>query len=235
MGYSKNLKAPPGMILVKVEMHNKENIKFASGETIVVERGYDFNLRQDKPSIGIMVDGGDAPAGSLVLIHHNSTESSYEVFNYENEKDHKLYSIPKDMVFLYRKDGEWFPFENFVISSRIFKPYKGILIGVDGSVVKNRMYIHRGLHEGNACVTLVNCDYELIFYIDGKENRIIRTRTREILGIDVELTELIKKGEYEIGLNTSEAKKLKYETTTLQKGSAARTARNSRKKKNSAS
>src|SRR5665213_1387636 len=162
MDKKQTLKAPPGMLLIKVEIHNKENIKFATGETIIIERGYDFNLRQDKPSIGVLLDGGNAPAGSLALIHHNSTEPSYEVFDYENEKDYKLYSLPKDLVFLYQKDGEWFPFENFVISSRIFKPYKGFLVGIESELVKNRMYIHKGEHEGNVCVTLLNCDYELI-------------------------------------------------------------------------
>lgn len=207
MGTEQTLKAPPGHYLIVVEMKNKQSVTFDSGAKIQIERGFNFNLREDNPSIGVLLDG-DAPFGSAVLIHHNAAQPSYKIYNEINAQNgFELFSIPKDMVFMYY-DKEWIPFPGFVMASRIFEPYVGNLSGMEASQVPNRMYIHKGVNEGSVCVTLINCDYEIIFFVEGKEKRIIRTREREMLGIDHDLTEKVKNGEYLIGLNPRESRKL---------------------------
>lgn len=194
------LKATKGNVLIKIDLTQKERYRFSNGQEIYISRGHEYNLRIDNPNVAEVIDAENIPTGSLVLIHHNSIQDSYKVFEEKN-----IYSIPNDMVFLYNFNDKWIPNEGFVISERIFKPYNGFLIGIEPELVKNRMYIRKGIHSGKAVITLKNCDYEIIYFIDGKQNHIIRTREREIIGEDLELTQKIKNGEYLTGITSKTA------------------------------
>lgn len=202
------MKPTEGKVVIKIDLKQKEKYRFSNGQAIYISRGHNYNLREDNPNVAEVIDAAKIPAKSLCLIHHNATQDSYKIF----EEKEDVFSIPEDMVFLYFENGEWKPNENFVISNRIFKPYNGFLIGIDHELVKNRMYIEKGLYEGNVVITSPYCDYEIVFFIDGVEQHIIRTRVRELFGLDKELSDAVKKGEYLVGINSKEAKIINNDT-----------------------
>lgn len=197
------MKATQGNVLIKIDLEQKKKYKFSNGAEIFISRGHEYNLRLDNPNVAEVIDAENIPTGALVLIHHNSIQDSFKVFEEEN-----IFSVPNDMVFLYYYDNEWLPNTGFVIAERIFKPYKGVLIGIESELVKNRMWIVKGLYAGACAITLKNCDYEIVYFLDGKEHSIIRTRTREIIGEDVLLGEQIKNNIYLVGINPQDAKTL---------------------------
>lgn len=210
-----NLKKIMGNVLVKMDTKQKEKYNLGNGKVLYWERGYEFNRRLDYPSMAIIIDGEGLPIGGEILVHHNSTEPSYEVFNEdfltdeEKREGYKILSLPKDMCFCYKKNGEWLPYDNFLITLRVFKPYTGRLYGLEPAVVKNRMYCVKGEWEGQVLVTLVNCDYEIIWHdTENREQRLIRTRHREVLATDEGLLEKIQKGELLVGFSPKNCKPL---------------------------
>ena len=120
--------------------------------------------------MAIIIDGENLPAGEEILVHHNASEASYKIDNEEfltpeeKKEGYKVLSIPQDMCFCYKKEGEWFPCDEFIITLRIFKPYTGRLVGLPHEVVKNRMYCVKGEWEGKILVTLPNCDYQIVYH-----------------------------------------------------------------------
>jgi len=102
------MKALKGNVIIKI--NTKQKWKYALTEDIelYIEKGFDFNKRQDMPSRAEVIDGEGLPAGAEILIHHNATGDSYEVpyiheflTEEEIEEDYKIYSIPMDMCFAY--------------------------------------------------------------------------------------------------------------------------------------
>lgn len=220
------VKAPEGKVLIKMDTRQKERYSFDDGTTIHISKGYDFNLRQDKSSMAIILDGENLPAGEEILVHHNSQEPSYEVTelnDFLTDKEildgYKIFSIPIDMCFIYSQNNEWHPCVDYLITERIFKPYKGCLVGIEPEIVKNRMYIVKGFDvydgektdlSGKVAITTDNCDYEIIFHsTDNKEHHIIRTRHRELQGIDNDTLKLVQDGELLVGIDIKTAKTLK--------------------------
>jgi hypothetical protein len=210
-----NLKKIMNNVLVKMDTKQKEKYDLGNGKVLYWERGYEFNRRLDYPSRAIVIDGEGLPAGSEILVHHNAIEPSYQVFSEdflteeEKKEGYKMFSLPKDMCFCYKKDVEWLPCDEFLITLRVFKPYTGRLFGLPHEQVKNRMYCVKGEWEGQALVTLVNCDYEIVFHnTENREERLIRTRHREVLATDEGLLEKIKSGELLVGRSPKDAKKL---------------------------
>jgi hypothetical protein len=217
-----NYKAKSGNVLIKMDTKQKERYSFDNGTTIHIEKGFDFNLRQDKASMAEVIDAENIPSGVECLIHHNSQEPSYEVFNQDilTQKEKldgfKILSIPEDMCFCYYENGEWEPCKNFLITKRIFKPYNGPLVGIEPELIKNRMYVVKGLDgwdeekvdlSGKVLVTLVNCDYQIIWNDkNNREQTLIRTRHREILAIDNQITEMVNQGVLNVGVSPAESK-----------------------------
>jgi hypothetical protein len=216
------MKALRGKILVKMDTRQKEKYSLTKDITIKIDRGFNFNRREDYPSRAEVIDGDGLPPGAPCLLHHNAIEKTYEIAGIVTEEERmegiKVFSIPVDMCFCYFENDEWVPCKNFLITSRIFKPYKGSLVGIDPEQIKNRMYVVKGLDEwdgetkdlaGKVLVTLVNCDYQIIWH--SKENReetLIRTRHREIIAIDEALTKEVHKGKYIVGVTHQTAKAL---------------------------
>lgn len=220
------MKAIGRNVLIKIQVSNKEKYNLAEGVDINIVRGFEFNRRIDYPSYGVIIDAKNIPAGAECLVHHNSTESNYIVPHgndyltpEEIADGFKVFSIDVDMCFIYRVDeGEWQPCEEYLITSRLFKKYEGKMVGIEPEVVKNRMLVLNGVDKfdgeetdlsGLVVCTLVNCDYEIIYHNKKhKEERIIRTRHREIEAIDYGLTEAVKKGKYLVGLSPTDCKAL---------------------------
>lgn len=203
------IKATKGNVVILVDMMQKFRHQLTPDIELYIERGYDFNRRVDYPSFGICIDGENIPEGANVLFHHNATEIAYEIFshNIKLEKGVKLFSIPVDMVFMYRDATRtWVPCKNFVISLRLFKPCSSLLLKHEPpEQIKNRMYIVRGEHEGNVAITTAYCDYCIEYVENGVPGKIIRTRTREIIGLDDDMNEQLKRGKILIGIEPQTA------------------------------
>lgn len=219
------LKAPSNRVIIKVDLESKNSHTFKDGTKIKLERVYDnFNMRYVKPVNAEVVDAKDIPSGSEILIHHNATHDTYKIFNYqrpttEASSDIQYFSIPIEECFMWReeKGSSWNALNNFVTALRIFKPYKGILDGIEPEIMNNKLYITSGELKGRAVNTVISSDYEIIYQNDdGTEGRIIRLRyypdgndRNEIIAINDNMTELIEKGDLWVGYSKSDAKQLK--------------------------
>ena len=216
------MKAIKTNIIIRMNVRQKEWYQLAEGVVIEWQRTYNFNLREDRASYGYAVDGGNVPSGAPILCHHLSTEPSYLIENdtilseVERKEGFRIFSIPIDMCFAYLKDDEWIPCKDFLITERLYVPYKGKLEGIGNQLVKNRMFVISGYDEwgevdlsGKCVVSLDNTDYEIIFHReDNKEYRLIRSRSREIIAVDEQLTKDLKKGKYLKGLSPTNCKAL---------------------------
>lgn len=219
------LKAPTNRVIIKVDLESKNSHTFKDGTKIKLERVYDnFNMRYVKPVNAEVVDAKDIPTGAEILIHHNATHDTYKIFNYqrpttEASSDIQYFSIPIEECFMWRegKGSIWNALNNFVTALRIFKPYKGMLQGIEPEVMNNKLYITSGELKGRAVNTVISSDYEIIYQNDdGTEGRIIRLRyypdgndRNEIIAINDNMTELIENGDLLVGYNKSDAKQLK--------------------------
>lgn len=219
------LRAPANRVIIKVDLESKNSHTFKDGTKIKLERVYDnFNMRYVKPVNAEVVDAKDIPTGAEILIHHNATHDTYKIFNYqrpttEASSDIQYFSIPIEECFMWRegKGSTWNALNNFVTALRIFKPYKGMLQGIEPEVMNNKLYITSGELKGRAVNTVISSDYEIIYQNDdGTEGRIIRLRyypdgndRNEIIAINDNMTELIINGELLVGYNKSDAKQLK--------------------------
>ena len=213
-------------ILLKMNTRQKERYALTDNIEIHIERSYNFNLREDRSSMGYIVNGRGLTKGHQALCHHLTIESGNEVTaetiltDDEKKIGFKVFSVDKDMVFATSLDGiEWHPCKDFLITFRIFKPYKGKLKGIEPTVLKDRMYIIKGVDEFEdeitdlsdkvACTT-ANSDYQIIWHNEkNREQSLIRTRSREILAIDNGMLEDLKKGKLLIGLTVTDCKTYK--------------------------
>lgn len=218
------LKAPSNRVIIKVDLESKNSHTFKDGTKIKLERVYDnFNMRYVKPVNAEVVDAKDIPSGSEILIHHNATHDTYKIFNYqrpttEASSDIQYFSIPIEECFMWReeKGSSWNALNNFVTALRIFKPYKGILDGIEPEIMNNKLYITSGELKGRAVNTVISSDYEIIYQNDdGTEGRIIRLRyypdgndRNEIIAINDNMTELVENGDLWVGYSKSDAKQL---------------------------
>ena len=219
------LKAPSNRVIIKVDLESKNSHTFKDGTKIKLERVYDnFNMRYVKPVNAEVVDAKDIPTGAEILIHHNATHDTYKIFNYqrptaEASSDIQYFSIPIEECFMWRgeKGSSWNALNNFVTALRIFKPYKGMLQGIEPEVMNNKLYITSGELKGRAVNTVISSDYEIIYQNDdGTEGRIIRLRyfpdgndRNEIIAINDNMTELVENGDLWVGYSKSDAKQLK--------------------------
>jgi hypothetical protein len=219
------LKAPSNRVIIKVDLESKNSHTFKDGTKIKLERVYDnFNMRYVKPVNAEVVAAKDIPVGSEILIHHNATHDTYKIFNYqrptaEASSDIQYFSIPIEECFMWReeKGSIWNALNNFVTALRIFKPYQGMLQGIEPEVMNNKLYITSGELKGKVVNTVISSDYEIIYQNDdGTEGRIIRLRyypdgndRNEIIAINNYMTELVENGDLLVGYSKSDAKQLK--------------------------
>jgi hypothetical protein len=221
-----NLKHTHGRVVVSVDMEFKNSHQFEDGTVIRLERQYnEFNQRITQPVNAIVISADNIPSGAQILIAHNCTHDTNKIFDYKNlsgeeiASDVKYFSIPESDCFLWKdNDGEWKPCGVYETALRVFKPYRGIMEGIEPEIIKNTLYVTSGEYKGLVVRTLVACDYEVIFQGDeGREERIIRFRPNgdeaekrepEAICIDNEKTELVNEGELLVGLSISDCKSI---------------------------
>jgi hypothetical protein len=221
------LKTVDGKVIVSVDLEGKNSHTFSDGTKIRLERQYNnLNKRETHPVNAIVIDGEGMKSGSQILIHPNMTHDTNKIFNYGNlsgeieGSDVKYFSVPEEQCYAWldeEDDNTWKPLKNFEFGLRVYKPYEGLIEGVDPTLIKDILYVTTGEFKGLVVHTLKACDYEIIFQgIEGREERIIRFRhfpdkeheREEVIAVDYHLTEKVNEGKLLIGLSPTTAKKL---------------------------
>lgn len=225
-----NLKHVQGRVVVSIDIEYKNQVKFENGTRIRLERQYNnLNRRETEPVNAIVIDAENIPIGAEILIHPNEIHDVNKIFDYQqlsgNEiaSDIKYYSINENQCFAWRTGvKDWQPTKNFDFALRVFKPYLGVLEGIEPTLIKDTLYVTTGELKGNVVKTVKASDYEIIYQENtGKEKRLIRFRPNgdeqsqrepEAIAIMQEYTKKVNNGEYIIGINISDAKPLKEKT-----------------------
>jgi hypothetical protein len=214
-----DLKHTHGRVIISIDMEAKNTHKFSDGTQIYVGKQFNnLNRRETHPVNAYVISAEGIPKGSEILIHPNATHDSNRIFSFGDDlSDIKYFSINENECYLWRDNSEWKPLKGFATGLRVYKEYKGPILGIENEQVKNVLYITSGEYEGQVVHTLKACDYEIIFMgKDGVEDRIIRCRhfeneineREELICIDKELTASVKKGDLLIGINQNNAKSI---------------------------
>jgi len=210
-------------IIVAIDHQRKNWHQFEDGTKIRIERSYDnFNMRHVNPVNAIVISGANLPEGVEIIVHHTCIHDTNKINNFKSlsgkieASDIKYYSISENEAFAYYDENEWKPLPGFDFALRIYKPYTGIMHGIEPTLIKQVLWITTGQYINNACITLQASDYQLIFQDkNNTEKNIIRLRTEEnqkeqreseVVALHNEYTEKILKGLLWIGLTPSDAK-----------------------------
>lgn len=222
------LKYVEGRVIISIDVEKKNSWQFSDGTKIRYERQYNnLNRRETEPVNALVVSGENLPEGTEILIHPNVVHDSNRIFNYTQlsgaveGSDIKYYSAQEEYCYAYLENGEWNPMKGFDFALRVFKPYNGIIQGIEPELLKNILFVTTGKLKDKAVLTIKASDYEIIFQdTSGQEGRLIRfrpfgcektKREEEAIAIMDEITGKIINGEYLIGLTPSDAKE--YEIT----------------------
>jgi len=217
------LKHTEGRVVVRVDREKKNYHTFADGTKIRVERQFDnFNRRETQPTNAIVVSAKGIPEGAEILVHPNAPEENNRIYDYtplsgEEVASHvKYYSIPKDQCFAWRNENQWKPIPPFELALRVFKPYKGLLTGVEPTQLKDVLFVLTGDLKGKVVKTIKAADYEIVFQdSNGQEGRLIRFRPNcdektkrepEAIAILHSETNLVNGGKLLVGLSKSDCK-----------------------------
>lgn len=221
------LKCVEGRVLVQTDKEQKNNYTFSNGMVIRIERDTDnFDRGYTQQTLGVVIDAEQIPQDALILFHFNALVESNKVYNHSSLSSEQIssgieiYSIPVDQCYLWKMAGDenWIPCETFEIAERVFKPYTGMIEGVEPTQLKNTLYVKTGELKGKVVKTLKACDPVIHFRNEkGIDEKIIRFRPfgdgkgreEEALAILHEETEKVLSGEYLVGVEISDAKSIK--------------------------
>ena len=221
-----NLHHIHGRVIVKVDMLYKNSYQFEDGTTIRLERQYNnFNRRITEPVNAIVISAENIPKDSEILISHNALHETNRINDYKTHFDTedseriRYYSLPNDDCFAWKNEnGEMKPLKDFEFGLRLFKPYTGTLHGIDPELIPDVLFVTTGKLKGNVCNTLKACDYQIVYQTKEKrEKYLIRFRhsdeedipREELICINHDLTDKVKKGKILVGYSITDAKELK--------------------------
>ena len=217
-----------GKVLIKVDVEQKNNYTFASGETIRLERDYqNLDKKYTSQSLGEVIDSEYIPKGALILFHHNAVHPVNEIFDCdyltkeEEKAGFKVITLSENECFLWKlqgKDLTWNPLKNFCTALRVFKPYIGKLQGIEPTLIKNVLYLTSGEYKGKVVITLKATDYQITFRNEkGIDENFIRCRhyedeyndREELVGIDNNMTDEVNKGQLLAGITSEDCNIIK--------------------------
>lgn len=216
-----------GRIIIKMDMEYKNSHTFEDGTKIRLERKYDnFDEKYTRPINAWVVSAEGIPENVEILVHHNCTHDTNRIFNYQKlsgeveASDIKYFSIREDEAFAWYNEetNSWMPMKGFDFALHVFKPYKGILEGIEPTPIKNCLWVTTGEFKDNACMTLIASNYKIIFQDrNGREGNLIRFRSEdnqinqrecEVVLLHHEYTNKILSGDFFVGISISDAKPL---------------------------
>lgn len=207
-------------VLVEADMQAKNSYRLTDEVTIQMERNIEnYNGRETNAVQGYVTDQEGFPKRAEVLVDHNSLHPTNLIGDVEMKSNYKLFSVPLPEVYCYRElktnktdcaifYGEWMPCENFLIIERVFRPYAGILEGIEPTELKNILFCLQGEYKHKVLHTAKWTDYEIIFQNEfGREDSIIRMRNNddEVEAVSDDLTNLLLSGKLLIGKTASTA------------------------------
>lgn len=222
-----SLKMVDGRVIVSVDLEYKNSHRFDDGTEIIIERKYNqFNRRISEPVNAIVISAQNIPVGTEILIGHNSLHETNKINDYqplsgaEIASSVRYFSIPEEECFAYRDaaDGLMKPCKEFQFGLRVFKPYRGVIEGIEPELLNEVLYCTTGDLKGLVVQTLKAADYQIIFQgLNGKEESLIRFRhsdTEELVREEVamirnDLTDMVNNGELYVGLDCNTAKPIK--------------------------
>lgn len=214
-----DLKYIEGRVVIKIDDKSKDSHTFTNGFKIRLERRFNnFNLRETNPVNCHVISSSYIEKGSEILVDYHSIHDSNRIYNYKsNTSDIGYYSIKEEDCFAYYKDGAWCPMEGFDFGLRIFKPYEGLISGIEPTLLKDYLFVTTGKLKGKVVKTLIACDYEIIFQDkNGQEGSLIRFRPFgdekrkmewEAVYIDHLLTQDVSNGKILIGYTIKDARR----------------------------
>lgn len=219
------LKHVQGKVIISCDLEGKNSWRFADGTTIRYERQVDnFNRRQTEPVNAICISGEGIPSGVQLLTHPNAICDTNLILNYtqisgkEAASSIKYYSISEDQCFIWRDENNvWHPLEPFATALRVFKPYRGMLEGIEPTLLKDTLFVTSGELKDKVVKTVVAADYCIVFQNPdtGQEDNLIRFRPfgdpktgkeEEAVAILNKETEEVLNGELWVGIDIKDAK-----------------------------
>lgn len=219
------LKSSQGRIVISIDTESKNSHTFSNGTKIRLERNWNnFNLRYVNPCNAIVLASDNMPIGSEILVQYNAIQETFRVYNYkplsgtEIATNIQYYSIPSEMAYAYLDGKEWKPIKPYAFGLRVFRPYNGILEGIEPTLSKDTLYIYTGELAGNVVKTVKAADYCIVYQgINGREGNIIVFKhyenedndLEEVLCIMDEQTAQVRKGQLLVGIEKSDAKPIK--------------------------
>lgn len=177
-----NLVHTEGRIVVKLDMKNKDFHVFESGLKIKRERAFNnFNRRETQPVNCIVISGAGIPKGAELLVEHNAFHETNRINDYKNSFENeasdrvRYFSLERYECYCWRiGSGEWHPIYPYEFALRVFKPYKGMLQGIEPELLKDTLFVTSGNLRGKVVKTLKACDYELVYQdLNGREAHLI--------------------------------------------------------------
>lgn len=221
---SESLIHVPGRVVVKIDVEGKNWHTFSNGQRIRRERQFnELDRRITEPVNAIVISGEDIPAGVEILVHQNAATESHRIYNYtqtsgkENDTDVRYYSIPEEQCFFWKdENNKWNPISPYATALKVYKPYSGILTGIEPQPIKDTLYVTSGDLKGQVVSTVQASDFIIVFQdTNGQEGQLLRFRPHgdektnrepEAVAILHEHTEKVKNGSLLVGLSPSKAK-----------------------------
>lgn len=164
-------------------MEQKEAINLA-GIEFKISPQYATNHREKNPVIATVVNGyRNAPQGTFLICHHNSFEGETNPFQISDD----TFSIPYNKSTVFCKidnDGTLTGLLGNILAERInpeslleipISERKGYFDRV--TIVKDGF----GFKAGQEVFTLPYADYQIVYFFDGEERRIIKVHKDDIV------------------------------------------------------
>jgi hypothetical protein len=216
-----NLRHIEGKVIVKIDVDGKDSWTFENGQKIEYKRRFNnFNKRETEPINAIVISGEGMKSGSEILIDHKAVHDTGRIFDYKDSNDSvKYYSIQNEMCFAWYDEDkkEWQPIRPYEFGLRVFKPYEGLISGIEPTIIKDILFVTSGDLKNKVVKTLVACDYEIIYQgRNGREQSLIRFRPNgdektkrepEAIAILETETKLVMQGKLLVGYSIKDAKK----------------------------
>lgn len=213
-----NVKHVEGRICVLVDVNQKNYFTFKDGTVIKLERDVqNLDRGYTQQVLGTVIDAEHVPSGALILFHFNSLHPSNEVLNHKELSGEdiasgiKIYSLPVDECYLWKKDGEWQGIHPFVTGLRVYRPYVGLIEGMRPTKLKNTLYIKEGRYAGKVVTTVIAADHVITFRNEnGVDENILKCRDyqydidydrQEIIAVREDLTKELEEGLLYVGLS----------------------------------
>src|SRR5690606_21725939 len=156
-----SIKCVDKRVVVACDIEGKNWHTFEDGTRIRRERQYEnLNRRETEPVNATVIHSNYIPEKATILIHPNAIIESNRIYNYAplsgkfEGSDIRYYSIPEEQCYGWHDGKEWKPLKGFQFALRVFKPYRGVIEGIEPELIKNVLYITTGELKGNVCHTL---------------------------------------------------------------------------------